>query len=289
MRGGRATLVCLTLAALSGGCQTFHPTTPLTVVVRDAETHEPIPEATVRLWRFGSHSEEHDQKFTTGPDGTATPRVAPPDDGGVMVDVTVPGYLPIAPISLPHDVVDALSSAKPFHPYKGPPLSITVETFAGPRPKAELVIPSSYRGLVKAEIRPRADGPWPARQREFTYTLPPDSNGVIRLDGPMVFGLPSGPEIVAKFADGRPIPTPPDVKNADVAFRWVRKNGSDLYFVVGTSVDAETARRQLGANDIDSGPAPKKSDGGGGGRGGGGRGGRGGRGGGMGGGGMGGP
>ncbi|QJW96283.1 hypothetical protein [Frigoriglobus tundricola] len=284
LRSGRAGLVCLVLAALSGGCQTLHPSTPLTVLVRDAETHAPLPEATVRLWRFGSHSEEHDQKFTTGPDGTATPHVAPPDEGGVMVEVNAAGYLP-SHSPLPQDVTDALASAKRFHPYKGPPLSVTVEAFAGPRPKAELIIPSSYRGIVKAEIRGRADGPWQAGQRAFTYTLPPGSNGVIRLDGPMVFDLPSGPEIVAKFSNGSPIPS--DAKNTEVAFRWIRRNGNDVYFVVGTSVDAETARRQLGANDIESGPPPKKSDGGGG-RGGGHGGGRGGRGGGMGGGGMGG-
>jgi len=287
MRSGRATFVGLVLAALSGGCQTLHPSTPLTVVVRDAETHAPIPDATVRLWRFGSHSEEHDQKFTTGPDGIATAHVAPPDDGGVMVEAIASSYLPIAPISLPRDIVDALSSAKPFHPYKGPPLSVTVEVFAGPRPKAELIIPSGYRGIVKAEIRTRADGPWHAGARAFTYTLPPNSNGVIRLDAPMVFDVPSGPEFVAKFADGTPIPQDAKVKNTDVAFRWIRRNGNDVYFVVGTSVDAETARRQLGANDIDMAP-PKKSEGGGGRGGGGHGGGRGGRGGGMGGGGMGG-
>jgi uncharacterized membrane protein YgcG len=284
IRGGRVAVVGFFLVISVTGCHTFEPSTPLTVQVRDAETQAPIPGATVRLWRFGSHSEERDQSITTSADGTARPHLAPPDEGGVMVEVTASGYI-AAQTTLPRDVTDALASAKTFQPYKGPPLAVTLDMFVGPRPVAELVLPVGFHGLVKAEIHPQADGPWPAGQRAFTYTVP--ANGVVRLDGPPVFGQSTGPEIVAKFADGTPIPK--DATNAEVALRWIRRDGTTVYFAVGTSADADAARRTLGGIDADhSQSAPK--DGQGGRRGGGGGGGRGGRGGGgrMGGG-MGGP
>lgn len=272
IRGGRVAFGGFILVISVTGCHTFEPSTPLTVHVRDAETQAPVPEATVRLWRFGPHSEERDQSVTTG--GTAAARVAPPDEGGVMIEVTAPGHLSVQ-TTLPRDVTDALASAKPFHPYKGPPLAVTLDVFAGPRPTAELVLPVGFRGLVKAEIHPTADRPWPVGQRAFSYPVP--ANGVVRLDGPPVFGQGIGPDIVAKFADGTALPT--DAKNTEVALRWLRRDGTDVYFAVGTNVDADAARRALGGPDADHSQSAPPKDGQGGRRGGGG-GGRGGRGGG---------
>jgi uncharacterized membrane protein YgcG len=283
LRSGSVAFVGLLLAA-STGCHTFQPSTPLTVQVHDAETHAPVPGATVRLWRFGPHADERDQGITAGADGVAQAHLAPPDEGGVMVEVSAPGYLS-AQTALPQDVTNALASAKPFHPYKGPPLVVMTEMFAGPRPVVELVVPVGYRGMVKAEIRAQADGPWPPGQRAFTYTVP--AGGVVRVDGPAVFGNTAVPEVIAKYADGTPLPK--DAKNGEVAFRWVRRDGNDIYFAVGTAGDADAVRRTLG-NISDSAPPSRSGDkqGGGGGRGGGGGGGRRGGGGGMGGGGMGG-
>ena len=287
MRAGSVAFVGLLLAA-STGCHTLQPSTPLAVHVQDVETHAPVPGATVRLWRFGPHADERDQGITAGADGIAHAHLAPPDEGGVMVEVSAPGYLS-SQTTLPSDIANALASAKPLHPYKGPPLAFTMEMFAGPRPVVELIVPAGYRGMVKAEIRARGDGPWPPGQRAFTYTVPA-TGGVVHVDGPLVFGQEPGPEVIAKFADGTPLPM--DAKNGEVAFRWVRRNGNDIYFAVGTLGDADAVRRTLG-NISDSAPPSKSSDkgGGGGGRGGrGGGGGRGGRGGGGGmGGGMGGP
>ncbi|VTS02688.1 unnamed protein product [Gemmata massiliana] len=255
----------LVLAACATGCQTFQPSTPLTVRVRDAETQAPVPAAIVRVWRFGSHSEERDQTITAGADGIAHTRLAPPDEGGVMVEVTAPNHLPTQ-TTLPHDVVDALASTKRFHPYTGPPLEVTIDVFAGPRPTAELVLPVGFRGTIKAEIRVRADGSWPAGQRAFSYTVP--ENGVVRVEGPAVFGLGSGPDIVAKFADGTPLPK--EAKNEEIALRWVRREGTDVSFVVGTSADLDAIRRTLGGGESERSQRASPSGQGGGRRGGGG-------------------
>src|SRR5262245_21316964 len=128
IRAGRVALLFAALAASAAGCHTLQPSTPLTVHVRDAETHAPVSGATVRLWRFGSHASDRDRDATTGTDGSARPRVAPPDEGGVMLEVSAPNHL-TTQTPIPQDVADALASARPLHPYAGPPLSVTVDVF----------------------------------------------------------------------------------------------------------------------------------------------------------------
>jgi hypothetical protein len=276
IRAGRFTGLALVAALSATGCHTLQPSTPIAVRVRDAETHAPLPGATVRLWRFGSHESDREAGYDTGADGVAQARIGSPDQGGVMMEVTAPNCLP-KQVTLPHEVAEALATARPFQPYKGPPLSVDVEVFAGPRPRVELVLPPGYRGVVKAEVRVAQSGQWPAGQRAFSYTVPAD--GVVRAEGPAVFGHGYGPQVVAKFADGAPCPNEP--KGEEVGLRLLRRDGNDLYFAVGTRADEAAARRVVGSGGVDNTPAPAPSSrgggGGGGGRHGGGRGGRGGR------------
>ena len=152
IRAARFTFLALAAALPAAGCHTLRPSTPISVNVRDAETHAPVPDATVRLWRFGAHESDRESAFTAGPDGVAHARLAPPDVGGVMVEVTGPNCLS-AQVPLPRAVADALATAKPLQPYKGPPLSVDVDVFAGPRPKVERL-----PGLIRPEreIRPPA-------------------------------------------------------------------------------------------------------------------------------------
>jgi hypothetical protein len=291
IRAGRVVLLLLVLTAPAAGCHTFEPSTPLTVQVRDAETHEPLPGATVRLWRFGSHAEERDVSFTTASDGNASARLAPPDEGGVMVEVIAADHL-ATQMPVPQDVVDALASAKPFHPYKGPPLVVTVETYHGPRPTVELVVPDGYHGILKAEIRVQPNGEWPPGQRLFSYQV---TGHTVDVSGPPLFDsriLPAGPEFVAKYANGTPLPVNPP-KGEDVGLRWLRRDKQTVYYVVGTAADVAAARNELGLNsgysDGSSRGGGRGGSGGGGGSGMGGMGGRRGSMGGMGGSGMSGP
>ncbi len=274
IRAGRVALLVFALTAPAAGCHTLQPSTPLTVHVRDAETQAPVPGATVRLWRFGSHAEDREQSYTTGADGDAVAHLAPPDEGGVMVGVTSPDYL-TNQTTLPNELVDALSSAKPFHPYKGAPLVFTFDVYKGPRPTAELVIPTGFRGLIKAEVRVVPNGSWPAGQRVFSYTVPP--TGVVDVSGPQIFNLAGvGPDFVAKLEDGTLLPKNPP-KGEDVGLRWViRKGPTTYYYVVGTAADLAAQRSVLGHDSSYSEGETKKSSGrGGGGGGGGGMGGRG--------------
>lgn len=273
IHAGRLTLLGLVLAASGAGCHTIQPSTPLTIHVRDAETQKPIPDATVRVIRFGKHSSDRDVVFTSEADGTAHTRLPQLDAAGVMVEIEAPGYLS-KQTTLPRDIADALMEAKPFHPYKGPALAVSVDVFAGPRPTAELVLPTGYRGLVKAEIRVNPDQQWTAGQRAYSYAIAPNSviqvggaqKIVVQIDGPPVFGQGVGPDIVAKYADGRQLPK--EAKGEDIGFRWIRRDGNDVYFVVGNNTDLTMAGRMLGVSDQNSNQdnSKKKQGGGGGGR-----------------------
>jgi hypothetical protein len=266
------TCIVFILAASATGCHTIQPSTPIAVNVRDAETHAPVASATVRMWRFGPHEKDRDASYITGADGISHAQLAPPDEGGVVVDVTAPNYLPTQLKNLPPDIVDALASAKAFRPYKGPPLSVTVDLFAGPRPTVELIIPQNYRGLVKVNVKVREDGQWPAGQRTLSCPVPAD--GVVRVEGPPVFGHGNGPEFVAKYADGTPLAK--EGKDGDILLRWIRHADTETCFVIGTTSDEAAAH--LALNDMDNTPRekPKSQAGNGGGRhgGSGGRGGR---------------
>jgi hypothetical protein len=276
IRAGRFTGLALVAALSATGCHTIEPSTPIAVHVRDAETHAPLPGAAVRLWRYGSHESDREANFVTAADGVAHARIGSPDHGGVMVEVAGPTCL-TTQLTLPREVADALATAKPLQPYKGPPLSVDVEVFAGPRPKVELVLPPGYRGVVKAEVRVSQSGQWPAGQRQFSCTVP--ANGVVRVEGPAVFGHGYGPEVVAKFLNGASCPNEP--KDDEVGLRWIRRDGNDIYFAVGTRADEAAARRAVGSGGVDNTPRSasggRSGGGGGGGRHGGGRGGRGGR------------
>jgi hypothetical protein len=274
IRAGRFIVPALVAALSATGCHTIEPSTPIAVHVRDAETHAPVPAVAVRLWRYGSHESDREANFVTDADGVAHARVGSPDHGGVMLEVSGPNCLPTQ-VTLPREVADALATARPLQPYEGPPLSVDVDVFAGPRPKVELVLPPGYRGVVKAEVRASQSGQWPAGQRLFSYVVP--TGGVVRVEGPAVLGHGYGPEVVAKFVNGAPCPNEP--KNEEVGLRWIRRDGNDIYFAVGTSADEAAARRAVGSGVDNTPPSASGSrSGGGGGGGGGGRHGGGGRG-----------
>jgi uncharacterized membrane protein YgcG len=268
---------------MAAGCHVLHPVPTVPILVQDAETKAPIPGAEVQLWTPADNSTgKQEPSGITGPDGVARIKAEFRKESDVLIHVTAPGYLP--------DDIDHIQAVKlPGAPAGG----ALIELFAGPRPVVELVVPSDFRGDVKVEVKVPEDARPQVGQRAFRYRLPtvtPASYGttpVVRVEGPPLFERGLGPEFRGLYADGTPMPAEP--KDTDVVLRWVRSAGADQYFVVGTKIDQESARRAAEKNIGPPEPARKASSGGGGG-GGGGRGGpRGGGGGGGGSGGMNGP
>ncbi len=225
------------------GCHMLHPTPTIPVVVLDAETKEPIAGAEVQLWTRLDVSPGHvEPSGITGPDGMARIKVAISKEADVLIHVCAPNYLP--------DAVDLMLAGKGAG---APPGGAIVEMFAGPRPTIQLLVPDNFRGDLKVEVKIQDDAQSHIRQREFLYKVPPltplnvaGMPVVVHVVGPPVFERGLGPEFHGLYANGTPMPKEP--KDSELVLRWVRSEGLDQYFVVGSKIDQESARRAAEKN-----------------------------------------
>jgi hypothetical protein len=222
--------ICLTVVA-NPGCQLFHDYKPVTVLVRDAETKQPISNANVTI----THHEmldpfvAHDSAGVTGVDGQTHLQTA--TDPMTFMSLTAQGYLPL---------YFALSSL-PDTNHKGQMDNhpMTVELYALPGPTVELTLPNDYRGLLKIEVLPTAEQGIPG-QRTFEVNVA--ASGIVQAKLPAGLARQLHIDVKARFADGTPVkndPTP-----AEIGLRWVTCiNQGDEFFVVGTERDYKTAMR----------------------------------------------
>src|SRR5580704_490058 len=151
--GNRRPACLILVLAFAPGCQVFHPYRPVPVLVRDAETKEPIPGAEVRITYPFTDPElaPWDSVGRSADDGIARLRAAPYGTG-ILMEVTAPGRLSEHK-DLSADAVGAIEPAGWFESTDRRPASQVIELYAEPRPTVELVVPAGYRGLVRAEIR----------------------------------------------------------------------------------------------------------------------------------------
>jgi hypothetical protein len=113
------------------------------------------------------------------------------------------------------------------------PVSFVVEMYAEPHPSVELVVPTGYRGLIKAEMQFRDDAPCAPGQRTFTYDV--QASGSVQVFGPPLLRRVLAPDFHAKSADGTPLPGRPE--NANLGFWWLRSEGNTQIFWVGTQLE----------------------------------------------------
>jgi hypothetical protein len=228
--GTRALLFPVLLLLGLPGCQVFQRRPPLPIQVRDAETKQPIAGAEVRAWypmrRYGSAQET---ATVTAADGmTLLPLTA--DSAGMMVEAQAHGYL-FGELSVPSEV---------FTEHSSPPTRVVVELFAEPAPSVELIVPNGFHGVVKAELRYDESLSFPPGQRRFCYEV---SRGSVHIQGPLFFRLISPADYRARYQDGRPISSSAD--QLEIGLHWLKCEGDDQYFVVGTQSEFEAIRADL--------------------------------------------
>ena len=229
------------------GCKALQPEPSVAVQVRDAETKAPIANATVDLSDIRGVVTSKEITGKTGADGVA--RVHPlPDGTEGLLAVSAAGYL---------------NDAKPLNEAAG----MEVELFAGPRPTVELVIPSGFRGLIKAEFKiAPADGAAPS-PRLFRCDVQAD--GTVEVVGPEVLHCVRPQDFHAVAADGTTLPS--GGPTTSIELRWVKTTDAIDYFVYGTDIDCHNAQKTLTPSDGGHGGGSGSGKGGGGGRRGGGR------------------
>jgi hypothetical protein len=247
--GGRRGACLLGLSCLLAAvpaCQALSRSRPVPVLVRDAETKQPIAGAEVRLTYPAGDSLLAPSRSVeaAGADGVARLRAAPWGDIGVLVDVSAPGRL-AEQRGLSVEEVRAIEPAGFFEAVDHRPARLVVELYAGPPPTVDLVLPPGFRGVVKADVQPRDDPPCPRGQRCFRYDVPP--SGEVTVAGPALLRHAVSPDFRLLYADGAPLAR--HGEGAEVGYWWLRTEGERQCFLVGTRADYDAARPADGGGD----------------------------------------
>jgi hypothetical protein len=231
--------VLLVFVVVAPGCQMMYRYRPLPVLVRDAETKQPIAEAKVHLSYPLTRDSlaPFDSSESTGAEGIARLRAVPYGDFGVHVEASAKGYL-TAQQTISSESIQRLEPPHPFETTEQRKPELVVEMFAEPRFSVELIVPSGYRGQIKAEVQNQDEVPLSPGQRCFRY---PVTDGFVRIKGPGVLRRVYPSDYRACYADGTPLSG--EMSLTKVGFRWLRTQGETQYFLVGTQPEYDMQRR----------------------------------------------
>lgn len=154
LRFARCLIYPILVLGCISGCQVLSPHRPAPVLVRDAETKNPIAAAEVRIQPVRSdpllgHSE---QIAKTGLDGIARTSLSASGVDGVTVDVTAKEFLAEEKLVSAKEI-EAIKLAGWFESVEQRPASVVVELYSGPDPTVELVAPNGYRGPSEPRSR----------------------------------------------------------------------------------------------------------------------------------------
>jgi hypothetical protein len=245
-RPARCLLYLICLLACGPGCQVLYRYRPVAVLVRDAETKKPIANADVHLCYPLTRDSlaPYDSSDRTHEDGIARLRAAPYGDFGVRVEASSHGYL-AEELNVSSAMIEHIDPAHPFEAVERRRAEFVVELYAEPRFTVELVVPNGYRGLIKAEVQVQNDVAAPPGQRCFAYEVS-DANTVL-VKGPKVIGRIYPSDYKARYTDGTPLSG--DMTLMKVGFRWLRGEGKEQYFVIGTQADYDLYRRTISAEE----------------------------------------
>lgn len=219
--------VAVMLGSLSLGCNTYQP---LQFSVRDAETGEPIPRATIDVHYHYVLDPFHPNATSNLADGqgNAIVKVATKYSGSVATSAE--GYIPESEQLL------RVKSESPRQEW----------LYRMPRPTVEIVVPDGYRGLLSITIEPTEsriqDVPG---QRHFVFHASDTGNVHIKATPLLSDWSRWFSRLPVSYENGRKIPDRDDhdVAEQHVAARFIGGGGQDqLRYVIGTSEDVIRAK-----------------------------------------------
>lgn len=239
-RRGNGCPACLVfLLGLGCGCQSLHGYRPVPVRVEDAETNQPIAGAEVRLSYPNTQPSlaPRNSFGTTAADGIARLEAAPFGEPGPVVEVNANGYMAEEKY-LTLEAVQAIPPARRSEKIEERPVCLVVRMLAEPEPTVELILPTGYRGVVRARVAIQEDMPQTPGQRCFRYEVP--SSGIVEVAGPPLLRRIFATDFRARYADGATLPWQP--KDSEVGLWWLRCDGDEQFFLVGTPLEYKTRR-----------------------------------------------
>lgn len=242
-------------------------------MVRDAETKQAIAAAEVRLSHpcIQAFDESVDSSEKTGTDGVARLSARPNGKDSLLIEASAKGYRHENQV-VSDSAIEEIEPAGFFQSYDGRAANFVLEMYADPPFAVELTIPRDFRGLVRAKIQIREDLPHQTGQRTFQFSA--GASGVAYVVGPPQLRRVPPASFAARYDDGALLGNNMDATR--VGFRWIKHEGTDEVYVVGTQSEYEAFRHQLFPDDpsapMTSSPQKSRSGrGGGGGHRGGGR------------------
>jgi hypothetical protein len=244
-RGPTRYLLWLVVLLASTGCRSWHHYRPVNILVRDAETKEPIDGAHVRLGYFlliDPFSPERTAGMT-GPDGTVE-LVAAPYEGRAVMFASADGYFSEGMQSLEDEVIRACDPDR-----RKPREYVVVEMYAEPAAVLELVVPAGYRGLIRVEPH-TVELTSAGRQRLFRAEVPP--SGLVHVPGPALLRRAECVDYQLHGADGMLLPCEPE--GTAVGFWRLSAAGDEVqFFFVGTQKEYDDHHRLLHRATADGG------------------------------------
>lgn len=245
------TQVAILAASCLPGCIRIasHAYETVDVRVLDAETNDPISNATVSI-RYG-HGEEivlnqpKNVAATTDRHGRAVLEITGYIDMGVIGwKVSALGYLTrYARDPLGGRVPDEFLKVATDH---DAPLEAEIRLYRAPRPSVTIVVPDGYRGPLKIEREPKPDWVQEAiGQRAFEFSASDD--GYVFVEASRLLGRGVFSRASARYTDGTKIERIYTLyepgKDNDIGLRTIGTfpRHRDLY-VIGTKSDADSLR-----------------------------------------------
>ncbi|MGH7171968.1 MAG: hypothetical protein ACRELG_16965 [Gemmataceae bacterium] len=247
-------LLCIVLVVgLACGCQAFHNDRTFVVLVRDAETKKPVATAEVYLCQRLKRDEVAPCRSKGGftqADGIAQLRAEPPGELGLQVQAVAQGYLP-GKLDVSADTLKTSATATATTKSARRDPDAVVEVYAEPDFSVELLLPTGYRGLVKADVQFADNVPLLAGQRGFRF--PVSASGEVQVRGPVLLRRIAVTDFRARYANGLLLGARMDAEK--VGFRWLKGAGNQHYFVAGTQLDYEKLHAQYAPEESHAGGA----------------------------------
>src|SRR5579884_3366301 len=232
MRPQQFAVVPLFLLILPG-CAALPWSRPMAVLLRDAETKQPIAggELALSYPLAKGPTAPASVSGVTNRDGIVWLHAVPTGDTSILLEAKAQGYLSEWK-TLTGDDVRKIEPAHLFEAVEKRPVGQVLELYAGPRPTIELIVPAGFKGQFKVGIQTRDDFPYTPGQRFFSY--PVALVGDTTIVGPPLFRHGGAtPEFQAKYADGASLKQ--HVTGPEVGFWWLKSEGGYEHFLVGTA------------------------------------------------------
>jgi hypothetical protein len=250
------------------GCGIFHDYRHATVLIRDAETKQPIAGAEVRLSYVSllDPFAPWPSSGKTGQDGTTRLWAVAYEGAGAVMSVSADGYhyevihvsaeavrsigdgksqlravagsngltslMPATPAVHVHEQKQATGNGK-AQP------SIVVDLYSKPEPSVELIVPTGYRGMVVAEVKLAAEEDVSGK-RAYCFKVP--ASGVVEIKGSEILRR-GHTEYKACYADGTRLDRYADKET--VGFRWITCDWAREFFAIGTQKDYDDCFRLI--------------------------------------------